>query len=63
MVDGIEKVICVGDYENDFTMLEAADIGCAVQNAVEALKDRADRVICSNDEHAIRYIVDHLDSL
>ncbi len=63
MVGGIEKVICVGDYENDFTMLEAADIGCAVQNAVEALKDRADRVICSNDEHAIRYIVDHLDSL
>ncbi len=38
MVGGIEKVVCVGDYENDFTMIEAADIGCAVQNAVESIK-------------------------
>lgn len=63
MIGGIEKVICVGDYENDITMLKAADIGCAVSNAVSGLKDAADRVICSGDEHAIRYIVDRIDTL
>lgn len=63
MLGGISKVVCVGDYENDITMLKMADIGCAVANAVESVKAVADRVICSNDEHAIRYLVDRLPAL
>ena len=63
MLGGIDTVICVGDYENDITMLKMADIGCAVANAVEAVKAVADRIICSNDEHAVRYIVERLPNL
>lgn len=63
MLGSISKVVCVGDYENDITMLKMADIGCAVANAVEPVKAVADRIICSNDEHAIRYLVDRLPAL
>ena len=63
ILGGIDTVICVGDYENDITMLKMADIGCAVANAVDAVKAAADRIICSNDEHAIRYIVERLPNL
>lgn len=52
--------VCVGDYENDITMVEKADFGCAVANAVPELKAVADRTICSNDEHAIKYIVENI---
>ncbi len=52
--------VCVGDYENDISMIEMADIGCAVENAVPELKSVADSVICTNDEDAIAYIVEQV---
>lgn len=52
--------VCVGDYENDITMIESADIGLAVENAAQDLKAAADKVICSNNEHAIKYIVEEI---
>lgn len=58
---GDERIsVCVGDYENDITMVQKADIGCAVANAVPALKAVADRIVCSNDEGAIDYIVNNV---
>lgn len=54
------KTICVGDYENDITMIQKADIGVAVANALDIVKEAADKVICSNDEHAIKYIVENI---
>ena len=52
--------IAVGDYENDITMLKAADIGCAVENAVSALKASADKIICHSKDGAIDYIVKNI---
>ena len=52
--------VCVGDYENDISMIKMADIGCAVDNAVSELKAVADRIVCSNDDNAIRYILDNI---
>ena len=60
LLPDVHTVIAAGDYENDVTMLQEADIGCAVDNAIPAVKAVADRVICSSDECAIRYIVDTL---
>ncbi len=54
------KAVCVGDYENDISMIEMADIGCAVENAVPELKAAADKVVCSNNDGAIRYIVENV---
>ncbi len=58
----IKTVICVGDYENDVTMLEVADIGYAVQNATDEAKKAADRITdVDNRNHAIAWIIDRLD--
>jgi len=40
-----EQVVAVGDAENDHSLLGACGLGAAVQNAVPALKHRADLVL------------------
>lgn len=52
----IADTIAVGDSLNDMTMIQAAGLGLAVSNACKPLKETADKVICSNEEHAIAYI-------
>ncbi len=51
-----EESIAVGDSDNDGSMIRAAGLGLAVANACESLKEAADTIICSNNEHAVRYI-------
>lgn len=48
---GAHTLICVGDYENDISMIEEADIGCAVGNAIPQLKVVADRILPSVDQN------------
>ena len=55
-----ETVVAAGDYENDITMIKAADIGYAVGNAKEALKRVADRITVPCTEHAIAKIIEEL---
>lgn len=57
LLPDVHTCIAVGDYENDWSMLREADIGCAVSNAITSVKEAADRVIVSNEEHAIAYLV------
>ncbi len=56
----IDKIICVGDYENDISMLECADISYAVANAIPEVKTVASKVTVSNDEHALAAIINEL---
>ena len=58
---GIEPAatIGVGDSTNDSNLIELAGLGLAVGNAYDELKSIADAVICSNDEHAMQYILEH----
>ena len=58
---GIDRAdtIAVGDSLNDFTMIEAAGLGLGVSNACDELKAVCDEIICSNEEHAIKYINEH----
>lgn len=60
---GLEKskTIAVGDYNNDVSMIKAAGIGFAVENAVDETKAVADYITVSNNEHAISAIIDGLD--
>ena len=55
-----ETVIAAGDYENDVTMIQAADIGYAVGNAKDALKKVADRITVPCEEHAIARIIEEI---
>ena len=58
--DRIHTTIGVGDFENDISLICAADIGYAVGNAIDEVKAAADRVTVSNDRHAIAAIIDEL---
>jgi len=46
-----EEVVAIGDDVNDLPMLEAAGLGVAMGNAVPEVKEVADTVTTSNDEH------------
>ena len=55
----ISDVIAVGDSNNDEELVKAAGLGLAVENATDALKAIADRVICKNCEHSAKYIFEN----
>lgn len=54
-------LICVGDYENDISMLEAADVSYAVGNAMSAVKACADRITVTAEEGAIAAIIKDIE--
>lgn len=57
---GAHTLVGAGDYENDITLLQAADIAYAVDNAIPELKAIADRVTVSASEDAIAAIIAEL---
>jgi hydroxymethylpyrimidine pyrophosphatase-like HAD family hydrolase len=56
------KVICVGDNQNDIDLVKLGDVGYAVGNAIDALKEVADRVTVASSEGAIEYIVRDIEN-
>jgi len=56
-----ERTIAVGDNMNDIDMLKKAGIGIAVENAMDAVKEAADHIVCSNNDGAIADIVALID--
>lgn len=58
---GVDRkaTIAMGDSTNDLTMVQAAGLGLAMENAVPALKDAADQVICHYEQHSAKYILEH----
>lgn len=56
----VRLTVAAGDYENDISMIQRADIGYAVANAIDAVKEPADRVTGANTEDAIARIIEDL---
>lgn len=54
------EVITAGDSSNDISMLQIGGLSLAVSNAWDEVKEAADRVICSNDEHIVDYILKNI---
>ncbi len=54
-----EATIAVGDNVNDSSMILAAGLGLAMENAAPLLKEQADEVICHFQDHCARYILEH----
>jgi Cof subfamily protein (haloacid dehalogenase superfamily) len=50
---GDRELVAFGDQSNDLKLLEAADAGVAVANAIPELKARAQHVIGSNEEDSV----------
>ena len=56
------KIVAVGDYNNDVDMLRCAGIGVAVSNATAEAKAAADYITVSNNENAIAKIIEDIES-
>lgn len=54
----LSETVAVGDNLNDLAMIEAAGTGVAVGNAVEELKAHADFVTVTNDEGAVKRVIE-----
>lgn len=56
-----QMVIAVGDNMNDISMLNAAGISYAVENAEKTVKEAADFIAPDNNSDAIAYIIEQLE--
>lgn len=56
-----ENTVAVGDFDNDISMIKAAGIGYAMDNARDNVKAVADRVTVNNNQHAIAEIIRELE--
>jgi hydroxymethylpyrimidine pyrophosphatase-like HAD family hydrolase len=56
---GVDRkaTIAVGDSKNDRNAIELAGLGLVMSNGTKELKEIADRVICSNEENVVEYLV------
>ncbi|WP_206098930.1 Cof-type HAD-IIB family hydrolase [Paenibacillus nanensis] len=50
---GREKILAIGNYYNDISMLEFAGLGIAMSNSPDAVKDAADLTAGSNNEGGV----------
>jgi Cof subfamily protein (haloacid dehalogenase superfamily) len=55
-----EEVICIGDGENDLSMVEYAGCGVAMANAVSVVKEVAQFHTLSNNENGVAYAIEKL---
>ncbi len=58
----MKKTIAIGDYDNDIDMVRCAEIGVAVSNASDNLKNAARYVTVSNEEDAIAIVIEEIYS-
>ncbi|MQS11294.1 HAD family phosphatase [Streptomyces kaniharaensis] len=54
------ETVAVGDGLNDCGMLTLAGLGAAPANAPDTVRRAADRLLPSNDDHAVAHLVDQL---
>lgn len=55
------KLYGIGDYENDIELLQQADISACPQNAIKALHEIADVIVCSNNDGAVAGLIEYID--
>lgn len=48
-----EEIVCIGDNENDISMIEYAGFGVAMGNAIKEVKDLADYITATNKEDGV----------
>jgi Cof subfamily protein (haloacid dehalogenase superfamily) len=53
-----EQVICIGDNENDLSMIEYAGLGVAMGNATEELKLAADYITDTNENDGVAKVIE-----
>lgn len=52
------KTIGIGDNHNDKELITTAGLGVAMDNAVDELKELADYVTLSNNDHGVKHVIE-----
>ena len=55
-----EEIMCIGDSNNDISMIANAGIGVAVANAKDNVKEHAKIVTASNDEDGVAMVIESI---
>ena len=48
-----DEIMAIGDNENDLSMIEYAGLGVAMGNAIPLVKEAANVITTTNDEHGV----------
>ena len=56
----MDEVMAVGDGENDLSMIKAAGIGVAMENALDEVKAAANFITLSNNRDGVAYAIEKL---
>lgn len=54
-----DDVISIGDAGNDIAMIKKAGLGIAVDNAQDIIKAVAKKIVPSNDDNGVKYVIDN----
>jgi len=54
-----EEIICIGDNENDLSMIKFAGLGVAMGNSNDEIKKAADYVTSTNDEDGVAEVLEN----
>lgn len=54
----LDEMMAIGDQENDLAMVQTAGIGVAMSNALDSVKENAQFITRSNDEHGVAYAIE-----
>ena len=54
-----EEVMCIGDSENDLSMIQFAGVGVAMGNGLDLLKQAADYITDTNDNSGVAKAIEH----
>ena len=52
-----EEIICIGDNENDISMIKAAGLGVAMGNAIKKVKESADYITDTNNNSGVSKVI------
>ena len=52
------EIICMGDHENDISMIEYAGLGVAMGNATEDTKNAASFITLTNNDDGVAYVIE-----
>lgn len=55
---GLDEMMAIGDQENDLAMVQTAGTGVAMANATDRVKEAAQVITKSNDEHGVAYAIE-----
>jgi hydroxymethylpyrimidine pyrophosphatase-like HAD family hydrolase len=55
------KFYCIGDYNNDYKMLLAADVAVCPANACDSIKEVADVEVCHCKDGAIADLIEKIE--